>query len=262
MSQQAPTVDSIETNSMTLMEHLQELRVRLMWILGAMIVGTVIAMAFVTPILGFITRPLSDFGVMPQALGPTDTIGIFFKVSLTVGAAIAMPIIVYQIIAFVSPGLYPHEQRALILIMPGIMVLFGIGVSFAYFVMLPAAVGFLQGFLGDVIRQDWSIDRYVGFVTRVVFWIGVAFETPLVVAFLARAGIVTGQMLMHYWRHAIVVISIVAAAITPTVDPVNMTIVMGPLIVLYFLSAGLAFLLYRPREIRDFSKESFIQDDE
>lgn len=262
MSQQAPTVDTIETSSMSLMEHLQELRVRLMWIGGAMIVGTVIAMMFVTPIIAFITQPLTEFGVVPQALGPTDTIGIFFKVSLTVGASIAMPIIVYQIIAFVSPGLYPHEQRTLILLMPGVMLLFGIGVSFAYFLMLPAAVGFLQGFLGDVIRQDWSIDRYVGFVTRVVFWIGVAFEAPLVVSFLARAGIVTGQMLMTYWRHAIVVISIIAAAITPTIDPINMTIIMVPLIALYFLSAGLAFLLYRPREIRDFSKESFIQDDE
>lgn len=262
MSQQAPTVDSIETNSMSLMEHLQELRVRLMWIMGAMIVGTAIAMVFAQMLIAFITNPLTELGTIPQALGPTDSIGIFFKVSLTVGAALAMPIIVYQIIAFVSPGLYPHEQRALLMILPGIMVLFGIGISFAYFIMLPAAIGFLQGFLGDVIRQEWSIDRYVGFVTRVVFWIGVAFETPLVVAFMARAGMVTGQKLMQVWRHAIVVISIVAAAITPTIDPVNMLIVMGPLVVLYFFSVGLAYLLYRPREIRDFSEESFIKDDE
>jgi sec-independent protein translocase protein TatC len=262
MSRQASTLDPIEASSMTLMEHLKELRVRLMWILGAMVVGTAIAMLFVTPIIAFITQPLTEFNVVPQALGPTDTIGIFFRVSLTVGAAIGMPVIVYQIIAFVSPGLYPHERRALLMILPGIMVLFVIGISFAYFVMLPAAIGFLQSFLGDVIRQDWSIDRYIGFVTRVVFWIGVAFETPLVIAFMARAGMVTGERLLRVWRHAIVVISIVAAAITPTIDPVNMTIVMLPLIVLYFFSVGLAYLLYRPREIRDFSKEPFVQDDD
>lgn len=260
MSQQAGTYPPND-NSMSLMEHLQELRVRLMWIAGALIVGTLIAMAFAEPLISFINEPLIKHGELPQALGPTDTIGIFFKVSLTVGAVIAMPIIVYQIIAFASPGLYPYEKRALLLILPGIMVLFGIGAAFAYFVLMPAAIGFLQNFLGNVIRQEWSIDRYVGFVTRVVFWIGVAFETPLVVSFLARIGLVSGPALLRVWRQAIVIVAIVAASITPTIDPVNMTIVMGPLIVLYFFSVGLAYLLYRPREPRDFSKEPFIKDE-
>lgn len=260
MSQEAMSY-SPDDNSMSLMEHLQELRVRLMWIAGAMIVGTIISMAFAEPLIAFINEPLSRQGVTPQALGPTDTIGIFFKVSLTTGAVIGMPVIVYQIIAFVSPGLYPHEKRALLLILPGIMVLFAIGSAFAYFVLMPAAIGFLQNFMGNVIQQDWSIDRYVGFVTRVVFWIGVAFEAPLVVSFLARIGLVSGPALLRLWRQAIVVVAIVAAAITPTIDPVNMTIVMGPLIVLYFASVGLAYLLYRPREPRDFSQEPFIKDE-
>ncbi len=94
-----------------------------------------------------------------------------------------------------------------------------------------------------------------------VFWIGVAFETPLVIAFLARTGIVSGRQLLRYWRHSIVLISIIAAAITPTIDPVNMTIVMGPLIGLYFLSVGLAYLVYRPREPRDFTQEPFTKED-
>jgi sec-independent protein translocase protein TatC len=245
---------------MSLMEHLQELRVRLMWMLGSMLAGMVIAMAFVTPLISFINMPLAQIGVTPQALGPTDTVGIFFKVSLTAGAAIAMPIIVYQIIAFVSPGLYPHERRALLLILPGVMVLFLLGASFAFYVMVPPAIQFLNNFLASEIRQDWSIDRYISFVTRVVFWIGVAFETPLVVAFLARTGILSGPRLLGIWRQAVVVTAILAAAITPTIDPVNMTIVMGPLIVLYFFSVGVAYLLYRPREPRDFSKEPFIQE--
>jgi sec-independent protein translocase protein TatC len=255
-----PAVDPIEASSMTLMEHLQELRVRLMWILGALVVGALISMVFINPLIAFINRPLEEIGVTPQALGPTDTIGIFFKVSLTAGAAIGMPVIVYQIIAFVSPGLYPHERRALLMILPGIMALFILGAVFAFYVMIPPAIQFLQGFLGDVIRQDWSIDKYVGFVTRVVFWIGVAFETPLVVAFLARTGVLSGQSLLKIWRQAIVVVSIVAAAITPTIDPVNMTIVMGPLLVLYFFSVGVAFALYRPRVPRDFSVEPFIKE--
>jgi sec-independent protein translocase protein TatC len=247
--------DPIEESSMSLMEHLRELRNRLIWIVGSLLVGTAISMFFAEPVIAFITRPLSALGAELQALGPTDTIVIFFKVSFTTGAAMAMPVIVYQLIAFVSPGLYPHEKRTLILTLPGVMVLFIIGAAFAYFVLMPAAVGFLQAFLGNVIRQDWTIDRYVSFVTRIVFWLGVSFEMPLIVAFLARMGLISGPILLKFWRHAIVVVAILAAAITPTVDPVNMTIVMLPLFVLYMISTGLAYLLYRPREPRDFSKD-------
>lgn len=259
MSQSRPsTYEPIEESRMTLLDHLRELRMRLIWVVGALVVGTLISMIFVSPLLQFILRPLTETGAQPMAIGPTDTIGIFFRVSFAAGAVLAMPVIVYHIVAFVSPGLYPHEKRNLLLILPGVMVLFAIGALFAYFILLPAAVGFLQGFLGDIIAQEWTIDRYIGFVTRIVFWIGVAFEMPLVVAFLARAGIVSGPQLMRYWRHSLVVIAIIAAAITPTVDPVNMTLVMMPLIVLYFGSVEIAYLVYRPRTPRDFSKEDFI----
>ena len=247
-----------EDNRMTLMAHLLELRNRLFWVVGALLIGTVASMLFVEPLLEFIIRPLTELGAQPTAIGPTDTITIFFKVSLTAGAIIAMPVIVYQLIAFVTPGLYPHEKRWVLLTMPGVLILFALGASFAYFMLLPAAVGFLQSFLGNLILQEWTIDRYVEFVTRIVFWIGVAFEMPLVVSILARLGILSGQRLLHFWRQAIVIIAVVAAAITPTVDPVNMALVMGPLIVLYAGSVGLAYLLYRPRVARDFSREDFI----
>ncbi|MEX1020843.1 MAG: twin-arginine translocase subunit TatC, partial [Litorilinea sp.] len=171
---------------MSLMEHLQELRTRLMWVVGSVILGTLIALLFAEPILEFITSPLTRVGDRPQAIGPTDTIVQVFKVSLTTGAAMAMPMIIYHLIAFIAPGLYPHERRALLIILPGFMALFIIGVSFAFFILLPAAINFLQGFLSEAIRQDWTIDRYTSFTTRIVFWIGVAFEMPLVVSFLAR----------------------------------------------------------------------------
>ena len=258
MSQTKPAYEPIDESRMTLMDHLRELRTRLIWVISALSIGTVVSMLFVSPLLQFIIRPLTESGAQPMAIGPTDTIGVFFRVSFAAGAVLAMPVIVYQAIAFVSPGLYPHEKRNLLLTLPGFMALFAIGAAFAYFFLLPAAVGFLQSFLGDIIAQEWTIDRYIGFVTRIVFWIGVAFEMPLVIAFLARAGIVSGPQLMQYWRHSIVVIAIAAAAITPTVDPVNMTLVMGPLIVLYMSSVGLAHVLYRPRAPRDFSKEDFI----
>jgi sec-independent protein translocase protein TatC len=258
VSEPPPERNPVEESRMTLMDHLVELRNRLLWIVGALIIGTLFSMLFVTPILNFIIAPLSALGAMPTAIGPTDTITVFFKVSFTMGAIFAMPVIVYQIIRFVAPGLYPHEKRNLLLILPGIMVLFAIGASFAYFMLLPTAVAFLQTFLGDIIKQEWTIDRYISFVTRIVFWIGVAFEMPLVVAFLARAGIISGPKLLGFWRQAIVIIAVIAAAITPTVDPVNMTLVMAPLIVLYAISVGLAYALYKERAPRDFSQEDFI----
>jgi sec-independent protein translocase protein TatC len=112
---------------MTLLDHLRELRMRLIWVVSALVVGTLISMLFVSPLLQFILRPLTQAGAQPIAIGPTDTIGVFFRVSFAAGAVLAMPVIVYHIVAFVSPGLYPHEKRNLLLILPGVMVLFAIG---------------------------------------------------------------------------------------------------------------------------------------
>jgi sec-independent protein translocase protein TatC len=240
---------------MSLMEHLIELRMRLMWICGALVLGTIVALLFYSPLVAFVTSTAREMGVRLQILNPLDSIGIIFRVSFTVGTAMALPVIIYHIIAFMAPGLYPHEKRNILLTVPGIVVLFAVGAAFAFFVLLPVAVGFLSTIFTGVFEQDWAADRYLNFVTRLVFWIGVSFEMPLVIAVLSRMGLVSGPALIRVWRQAFVVIAIVAAAITPTVDPVNMAIVMIPLIALFFGSVGLAYLLYKPREVRDFSKE-------
>lgn len=261
MSQQASTFDPND-GQMSLMEHLLELRTRLIWICSSLVVTTIISLFFYNPLVSFVTSTARDMGIRLQILNPLDSIGIILKVCFTAGTALALPIIIYQIIAFMAPGLYPQEKRNIILTLPAILVLFVIGAGFAFFVLLPVAVGFLSTIFGDAFEQDWAADRYLAFVTRLVFWIGVSFEMPLVIAMLARMGLVSGPALLRVWRQAFVVIAIVAAAITPTVDPVNMTIVMLPLIALFFGSVGLAYLIYRPREIRDFSQESFIPDDD
>jgi sec-independent protein translocase protein TatC len=228
---------------------------RLMWICGALVLGTIVALLFYSPLVAFVTSTAREMGVRLQILNPLDSIGIIFRVSFTVGTAMALPVIIYHIIAFMAPGLYPHEKRNILLTVPGIVVLFAVGAAFAFFVLLPVAVGFLSTIFTGVFEQDWAADRYLNFVTRLVFWIGVSFEMPLVIAVLSRMGLVSGPALIRVWRQAFVVIAIVAAAITPTVDPVNMAIVMIPLIALFFGSVGLAYLLYKPREVRDFSKE-------
>jgi sec-independent protein translocase protein TatC len=133
-----------EESQMTLMEHLNELRNRLVWIVASLFVTTMLAFGFARPILEFIRTPLADNPLI--AIGPTDTIINVFKVSFMIGASLAMPIIVYQLIAFAAPGLYPHEKRALLLSLPAIFALFIGGMAFAFYVMLPVAIQFLQGF--------------------------------------------------------------------------------------------------------------------
>jgi sec-independent protein translocase protein TatC len=228
------------------MGHLDELRIRLTRAMLALLVGTVVSTIFAKRILAFLVSPLGEYP--PQAFSPTAPMVMFFKVSLIGGATLGMPVIVYQLLRFIVPGLTKQERRYLVIAVPGITVSFLAGAAFAYFVMLRSAIPFLQNFLADIIEPSWTIDKYVSLVTALVFWVGVSFETPLIMAFLARLGIITPQMLIRFWRYALVLIAVIAAAITPTVDPLNMVLVMLPLAALYGLGILLAFLAYRERK--------------
>jgi len=235
-----------ENRPMTVFEHLVELRGRLIKVVLALVIATSVSLLFTSRFLALLTVPMGDS--LPQAIGPTETIVIYFKVALIGGLVLAMPVIVYQLISFIVPGLYPHERRYLLIIVPAASLLFASGVAFAYYVMLPAAIPFLLGFMGDIIRQQWTIEKYMSLVTGLLFWVGLIFETPLVIAFLAYLGVVSPGMLWKNFRYAIVVIAVIAAVATPTPDPINMALLMLPLILLYLLSILLALLVYRRRE--------------
>jgi sec-independent protein translocase protein TatC len=229
---------SAEADVMPLMEHLKELRTRLIRSAIALAITTAISFIFTRQVLTFLIAPMGD--TLPQALKPTESIGNYMKVALICGVTLAMPVIVYQIGRFIAPGLTKKERRFMILLVPGATISFVAGVAFAYFVMMPAAIPFLQGFLADIVEQQWAIGEYLSFVTSLLFWIGVSFELPLFVYFLAKIGIVNAEMLSKNRKYAVVIIAILAAVITPTVDPLNMALVMGPLIVLYELGVLLA----------------------
>jgi sec-independent protein translocase protein TatC len=145
------------------------------------------------------------------------------------------------------PGLTKEERRYLWIIVPSASLLFLLGVAFAYFVMLRAALPFLLGFLG--IPTAPRPKSYFGFVARLTFWIGISFQTPLILAFLARLGVISPETLKKNRKYAIVGVALIAAAITPTVDPVNMLLVMAPLFLLYELGVLLSRLTYRPRQV-------------
>lgn len=227
-----------EAAVMPLMEHLRELRTRLIRAFIALAITTGGSFVFAKQVLVILIAPMGN--TLPQALKPTESLGNYMKVALICGVTLAMPFIVYQIGRFVAPGLTRQEKRYLVLLVPGATLCFVSGVAFAYFVMLPAAIPFLQGFMADIIEQRWAIGEYLSFVTSLLLWIGIAFELPLFVYFLTKLGIIDAQTLSKNRKYAVVVIAVLAAVITPTVDPVNMTLVMGPLIVLYELGVILA----------------------
>lgn len=169
-----------------------------------------------------------------QVIEPTESIGVFMRVALLAGVALAMPWIILELYLFIAPGLMPRSRVLLLLAIPAATLLFLAGMVFTYFVMLPAAVPFLYSFMG--FRAAWRPTAYYGLVTNLMFWIGVAFQMPLVIYALAAVGLVRARQLAEQWRIAIVVIAVIAAAVTPTIDPVNMALVMLPMILLYFFS--------------------------
>ena len=233
---------------MTLLEHMIELKDHLVRIAISLVVCSAGTFVLAKRILEWLLLPMGKYEGQYAVIAtkPTTTISIFMKLSLFSGAIVAMPFIVYQVLHYILPGLTGREKRALFWIVPGATVFFVGGAAFAYFVMIPAAIPFLLGFWSELIEQNWMIDEYIPFVTGLIFWVGVSFETPLIMAFLSRLGVVTSKQMLAVWKFAVVAIAIAAAFITPTPDPFNMGLVMAPLISLYFFGIVLAWLL-RPR---------------
>ena len=232
---------------MTLMEHLKEFRDRLVRIVIALVVATAIGFIFSDYLIDVLAVPVGGRQAL-EAIDVTENMGVFMRVSLLAGVAVAMPVIVYQVLAFIVPGLTKQERRLLWIVVPGATALFAAGAAFCYFVMLPVAVPFLINFLNIPTKPRPS--TYFGFVTRLMLWIGLAFETPLIMAFLSRIGIVTPAHLSKYRRYAVVAVALIAAVITPTVDPVNMMLVMVPLYALYEIGVILSRIMYRKRQPR------------
>jgi sec-independent protein translocase protein TatC len=203
-----------------------------------------VSFLFADRLIDILTVPLGGRQAL-EAIDVTENLGVFMRVSLISGLILAMPVIVYQFFSFIVPGLTREERRYLWIIVPSASILFLAGVAFAYFVMLRAAIPFLISFLDIPTAPRPS--SYFGFVARLMFWIGVSFETPLILAFLSRLGVITPQFLRQNRKYAVVLIAVISAAITPTVDPFNMLLVMAPLMFLYELGAFLARLTYRQR---------------
>lgn len=219
----------------SLLEHLNELRVRLTWAVAGLVLFTAISFPFAEILLKFLISP---YGEQLQTLSPTEGIETYFKIALVAGATLAMPWMVYQLWLFIAPGLHDSERRSVYIFVPSATILFLAGVAFAWLILLPSAIAFLSTFMSAVFSPDWTSREYISFATTFLFWLGVAFELPLIIYFLSRFGLITSQMLREHWRVAIVAVAVIAAVVTPSIDPVTMLLTMLPLTILYILSIG------------------------
>ncbi len=224
---------------MTLREHLDELRKRLTIAVLAVIVCSFVVWPFKDWVFQFVQLPLPR-GAILQQIAVTETLFTFIKISFIVGIGLASPIVVYQVLAYVAPGLYGHEKRWLYLSIPVIAAAFLAGAAFAWFVVLRFTVGFLAGFAPASISTEFTVDGWVTFVLRILLAVGLAFETPFVIFALAKIGLVSADTLARQRRYAIVAIAIVSAVITPTPDPFTQASVGIPLYALYEVGVVLA----------------------
>jgi sec-independent protein translocase protein TatC len=248
-----PLIDTLSTLASeaevraSVWEHIGALRMHLLRIVIALIIGVAISFSFTIPLMSYLATPVGGLENL-QAIEVTEEVGVFMRVALTSGLTIMLPYVAFELWLFAAPGLRPRERKYGLVGIPLATILFVTGIAFTVYVLLPAALPFLGGF--TQIEQFWTARDYFGFVTGLMFWIGLFFEFPLVIYILTSIGLVKPEALRQQWRLAIVIIAIMAAAVTPTVDPVNMGLVMLPMSLLYFVSIGLSYIAYAGRRRR------------
>jgi sec-independent protein translocase protein TatC len=220
-----------------LIDHLEALRGHVLRSVAVLVLTVLISTIFTRQAIEFLARPIGGLEAL-QAIEVTESIGAFMRVAFLCGVIIAMPYIGMEAFAFINPGLRRRERITILIAIPAATLLFILGVAFTYYIMLPAALPFLLNFLG--ISAAIRPANYIRFITGLMFWIGIAFQFPLIIYALAAVGIVNARTLVQGWRYAVLGIAVLAAAVTPTVDPINMGLVMLPMVVLYFVSIALA----------------------
>ena len=232
-----------EDRKQSVLQHLQELRQRLIKSVIAVAIASVIAFFFYEWIFFFLKRPAGDISLVYIEM--TEMLGTIMKVCLTAGIILAMPYLVFQGIMFVSPALTSREKKHVYIILPWIALMFLGGVAFGYFVLIPPATRFLTSFGSDIATPEIRVGNYVAVVARLLLAIGFVFEMPVITTFLARLGMLKPKWLSDHRKVAVIFAFILAALITPTFDPINQSLVAVPLIVLYEMSIWLAKLFQK-----------------
>ena len=247
---------------MPFLDHLEELRWRIIWSLGALVVGVVVSFAlllrFQRPVLLWLQGPILPFlhGRRLMNTHPGEGFSILMQTALIGGIVFALPVIIYQVWAFLSPALHRHEKRIGIPIIVGGVFLFVCGAALAWYLVLPMTLRFLTGIGDDAFDQMITANEYFGFITSLVLAIGAVFELPILILVLSSIGLVTPQFLSKYRRHALVGSFVVAAFITPGDIFVTNLVLTVLLYLLFEVSIGLSFIVFRKREKKRLADEA------
>jgi sec-independent protein translocase protein TatC len=241
---------------MTFFEHLEELRARLIRSLIPFVPAFVVAWIYREPLFTLLVVPLHDAwhalgkGIPRlQPAGPADTVVVYMKQSAVVAVLAVSPWIFYQAWSFIAPGLYAREKRMVLPFVFASTLCFTFGGLFGWYYIFPPTFQALLEFTGPVpggmviIEDTWMLDEYVSFVSQMLFVFGVTFEVPVVIVFLSLAGIVHSRQLIKFGRWWLVVSSVLAAILTPTQDALSMLLLLGPLVGLYYVAVGFAYLI-------------------
>lgn len=223
-----------------MIENIEQFRKHLLRSVLYLVLGVIIAFAFNQKLIAFIAQPVGGLEAL-KAIEVTESIGVFMRVALMAGTAMAMIPILYEFWLFAAPGLHPMEKISSLIAIPAAAIFFIGGMAFAFYVILPNALPILLNFIG--IATELRPNSYFSFATGLMFWMGLMFEFPILIVALTMIRVVKPKFLKDQWRLAIIIIAVLAAVITPTVDPVNMALVMGPTVGLYFISVILSYLV-------------------
>lgn len=222
---------------MTFLEHLEELRWRIIYSIIGIVVGTIIAWIFIDFLVDVVLlKPAKDSGAILQNLRPFGQLFLYMQIAIMVGMIISIPNIFYQFWQFISPALRKKEKKYIFWIVVFSSICFLSGIAFAYFAMLPLTLKFAAEFGSESIKNEFSIDEYMSIIISVMLAAGFVFELPMISFFLSKLGILKPAIMRKFRRHSIVVIMILAAFLTPGADPVSQLVLAVPLVVLYEIS--------------------------
>ena len=246
------------TAEMPFLDHLEELRWRIIWSLAAVVVGVGLAffVVFKFNLLVWMQGPILPFlkGRRLMYTHPGDGFSILMQTAIIVGVVLALPVIIYQAWAFLSPALHRHEKKIVVPVIVGAVFLFICGAALAWYFVLPMTLKFLSGLGDESFDQMITVSEYFGFVTSMVLAMGAVFELPIAILLLSALGLVTPQFLSKFRRHAVIGSYLVAAIITPGDLFVTSVALMVPLYLLYELSIGLSWLVFRKRQKRELAE--------
>ncbi|MCK9279122.1 MAG: twin-arginine translocase subunit TatC [Melioribacteraceae bacterium] len=222
---------------MTFLEHLEDLRWRLIYSFLGILIGTIIAWIFIDFLVdGLLLRPAREAKINLQNLKPFGQLFLYFQVAIAAGLILSIPNVFYQLWNFISPALKSNEKKYVTTIVVFSTFCFIVGIVFAYFVMLPLTLQFAAQFGSSTIENNFAVDEYMSIIMSVLLGAGLVFELPMLSFFLSKIGILTPKLMRKYRRHSIVVIFVASAILTPGTDPVSQLLLAIPLFILYEIS--------------------------